>query len=54
MAKVGYSEPDDYFPKDIRKQFKLGEYAEEEPEKKEKKDRDITNEEFREYIKNGK
>ena len=51
---TGYREPDDYFPKDIRKKYKLGEYAEEEPKQKDKKDRDITNEEFREYIKNGK
>ena len=26
--KVAYMEPDDYFPKEIRKEFKLGEYAE--------------------------
>ena len=26
--KVAYAEPDDYFPKEIRKEFKLGEYAE--------------------------
>lgn len=53
MAK-NYTEPSNFFPKEVLKEFKLGEYAEEEPEKKEKKDRDITNEEFREYIKNGK
>lgn len=53
MAK-NYTEPSNFFPKEILKKHKLGEYAEEEPEKKEKKDRDITNEEFREYIKNGK
>ena len=57
MAKAGYTEPSNYFPKEIRKEFKLGEYAEPEeqdPSLKNKKDRDITNEEFREYIKNGK
>lgn len=27
--KVIYSEPADYFPKEIRKEFKLGEFAEE-------------------------
>lgn len=26
--KVAYKEPDDYFPKEIRKKYKLGEYAE--------------------------
>lgn len=30
MAKkqIVYSEPADYFPKELRKEFKLGEYAE--------------------------
>ena len=26
--KVAYIEPDDYFPKKLRKKYKLGEYAE--------------------------
>lgn len=26
--KVAYKEPDDYFPKEIRKKYGLGEYAE--------------------------
>lgn len=26
--KTGYTEPDDYFPKSVRKKNKLGEYAE--------------------------
>lgn len=26
--KVAYAEPDDFFPKEIRKKYKLGEYAE--------------------------
>ena len=34
--KVGYSEPSDYFPKDIRKKAKIGEFAE-KPEKAKKK-----------------
>lgn len=25
--KVGYTEPDNYFPKNVRKKLKLGEYA---------------------------
>lgn len=28
--KVAYIEPDDYFPEEIRKEYKLGEYAEED------------------------
>ena len=28
--KIAYSEPADYFPEEIRKEFKLGEYAEKE------------------------
>ena len=30
--KVAYAEPDDYFPEEIRKKYKLGEYAEPENE----------------------
>ena len=30
--KLSYSEPSDYFPKSVRKEFKIGEYA--EPAKK--------------------
>lgn len=35
MAKktTVYKEPTDYFPKEIRKKYKLGEYAEKEPKK---------------------
>ena len=29
-VKIAYSEPDDYFPEEIRKKYKLGEYAEED------------------------
>lgn len=32
--KVGYVEPSSYFPKDIRKKAKLGEYANETDTKK--------------------
>ena len=35
--KVLYIEPEDYIPKDLRKKYKLGEYAEETPKKDEKK-----------------
>lgn len=34
MKKITYSEPADYFPKEIRKSCKIGEYA--EKSKKEK------------------
>ena len=29
-VKIVYSEPEDYFPEDLRKKYKLGEYAEED------------------------
>ena len=42
IKKVVYVEPADYFPLEIRKEFKLGEYAEsEETEKTEKEEMDI-------------
>ena len=28
MAKATYTEPNDYIPKELRKKYKLGEYAE--------------------------
>ena len=30
--KIVYAEPADYFPKELRKKYKLGEYADENPE----------------------
>ena len=39
-VKTTYVESADYFPKDIRKKFKLGEYAEEENESTERKKKD--------------
>lgn len=35
--KIKYSEPAGYFPKEIRKKYKLGEFAEEKPETDTKK-----------------
>ena len=35
--KAKYVEPADYFPKEIRKKYGLGEYAKETPKKDEKK-----------------
>ncbi len=32
--KVVYAEPPDYFPEDIRRQYKLGEFAEPKDDKK--------------------
>lgn len=34
--KVAYKEPDDYFPKEIRKKYKLGEFAESTSDTKKK------------------
>jgi len=52
MKKAKYTEPKEYIPKDIRKEFKLGEYAEKEDKKANKKEeRTITNEDFRKYLK---
>ena len=45
--KFVYSEPDDYFPESVRKELKLGEYAEDQEEEKKK-----ANKEFRDYVNN--
>ena len=29
-GRIGYTEPEDYFPKSVRKKAKIGEYAESE------------------------
>ena len=34
--KIVYAEPADYFPKEIREKYKLGEFAESDNEKEEK------------------
>lgn len=49
MKRAKYTEPTDFIPKDIRKEFKIGEFAE-NAEKKDKKERSISNEEFRNYV----
>lgn len=36
-TKIIYSEPTDYFPKELRKKYGLGEYAENAKKKTEKK-----------------
>ena len=48
MKKNKYTEPTDYIPKNIRKELKLGEYAE---EKEDNKKRDL-NKAFRDYVNN--
>ena len=48
MKRAKYTEPNDYIPKDIRKELKIGEFAEDE--KKTKKERTISNEEFKNYV----
>lgn len=46
MKREKYTEPSDYIPKEIRKELKLGEFAEDE---KEKEKRDL-NKQFRDYV----
>lgn len=53
MKKKQYVEPSDFFPKEIRKKFKLGEYNDEVNEadtKAKKEQRDKENKEFRDYV----
>ena len=47
MAQLKYVEPVDYFPKEIRKEFGLGEFAEEAPKEKNEKETRELNEELR-------
>ena len=49
MAKAKYTEPTDYIPKEIRKELKIGEFAEEEKKEPEKK-KDL-NKEIRDFVK---
>jgi len=49
MAKAKYTEPSDYIPKDIRKELKLGEFAEEEQEE-EKRVKEKVNKDIKDYI----
>lgn len=53
MKRAKYTEPDDYIPKDIRKELKIGEFAEDEKDKKENNERTVSNKEFRDWV-NGK
>ena len=50
MEKAKYIEPTDYIPEEIRKELKLGEFAEEEEKREPKKQREI-DEKIRNHIK---
>lgn len=45
--KKAYKEPEEFIPEDIRKEFKLGEYAEEENEEEKRE----VNKTIRDYVK---
>ena len=44
MKKIGYSEPKEYIPEELRKKYKIGEFAEDEKEKENKPDKEQDNE----------
>ncbi len=50
MAKKSYIEPDNYFPKTVRKEFKIGEYNEDTKEKEKEREKREVNKAFREYV----
>lgn len=52
MKRAKYTEPADYIPKDVRKELKLGEFAEEEKTKETKEKREA-NKAIRNFV-NGK
>lgn len=45
--RKAYKEPEEFIPEDIRKEFKLGEYAEEENEEEKRE----VNKTIRDYVK---
>lgn len=51
MNKEKYTEPSSYFPESVRKNAKIGEFADEEKKKKEKEQesREL-NQKFRDYV----
>lgn len=49
--KINYSEPKDYIPKELRKKYGLGEFANDEPKPKQDKKRAKENEELRKVFK---
>lgn len=48
MAKNKYTEPAEYFPKEIRKKFKIGEFYEEPKDDKEQREKE--NKAFRDFV----
>lgn len=48
MSRLTYVEPEDYIPEDLRKKYKLGEYAEEEEPTEEEKEQ--ANNEIRNFV----
>lgn len=52
MKNKPYREPVDFFPKELRKEFKLGEYSEEaeEQRKREKEENKKANDQIRNYV----
>lgn len=50
MARKTYVEPDDYFPKELRKEFGLGEFFDEKKNEEQKK-REKENKKFRKALK---
>jgi hypothetical protein len=49
--KINYSEPKDYIPKELRKKYGLGEFANEETQDKNKEQKNKENEELRKVFK---
>ena len=47
--RISYQEPADYFPEEIRKKLKLGEYDDDTPDREEN-ERDKNNQQFRDYV----
>ncbi len=54
MKKIAYQEPAAYFPEEIRKKYKLGEYSEDDLGNADKAERDKANQDLRDFVKNGK
>lgn len=51
IVRAKYVEPKDYIPEEIRKELKIGEYAEEKgAEEKANPKKEVSNEEFRDFV----
>ena len=51
MKKNNYTEPKSYFPKEILKEYKLGQYADTEKEKEKEKRNKELNDKIRKFVK---